>query len=290
MTSSEGLRCAWCGEGFTRKGTKGPTPTYCSASHRQRAYEARRQARVAEGVLRQTFNLGLAESLAAFARPKVTSMFSESLAALAQPKVTSMLRGQLAAAAQVQKTSMFSESLAAFAQPKVTSMFSESLAALAQPKVTSMLSESLAAFAQPNTAPVVESYLQRMAEPELQSKFREQVESLAVVGDWDVDADAIEASLIDFADAVIPPLDERNNEAPAELKPALLAASLLTIVIAHPQLREGLGILAADSVKAVRLLLGLIDGLHEASPEFRGFVILLTIAAAAVALRFDDNG
>jgi vacuolar-type H+-ATPase subunit I/STV1 len=172
---------------FTRKSAKGPTPAYCSASHRQRAYEVRRQARVAEKVLRQVSNLGLTESLAAFARPTVTSMFSDQLAALAQ----------------VQNASKLTESLAAFAQPTVAS--------------------------------VVGSYLQRMAEPEFQSKFREQVESLAVVGQWDLDADTIEASLIDFAEAGVAP-DEERDEQVAEVKPALLAASLLTIVIAHPQL------------------------------------------------------
>jgi hypothetical protein len=180
------------------------------------------------------------------------------------------------------------ESLAAFAQPKVMSGLTESLAAFAQPKVMSGLTESLAAFAQPRTASVVASYLHRMAEPEFPGKFREQLESLAVVGEWDLDADAVEASLIDFADATFPPLEDRTDEA-AEGKPALLAAALLTIVIAHPQLREGLAVLATDSVKAVRLLLGLIDGLHSGSAEFRGFVILLTMAAAAVAFRCDNR-
>jgi len=35
------LTCAWCGELFERRGTRGPAPLYCRKSHRQRAYEVR---------------------------------------------------------------------------------------------------------------------------------------------------------------------------------------------------------------------------------------------------------
>jgi hypothetical protein len=36
-------RCAYCGETFTVERRSGPTPSYCSPAHRQRAYEARRR-------------------------------------------------------------------------------------------------------------------------------------------------------------------------------------------------------------------------------------------------------
>lgn len=39
------LTCRWCGEAFTSAHRPGPLPRYCRASHRQRAYEARRRAR-----------------------------------------------------------------------------------------------------------------------------------------------------------------------------------------------------------------------------------------------------
>jgi len=43
------LKCVWCDKQFERRSTRGPVPKYCSASHRQRAYEARRnQALYAE--------------------------------------------------------------------------------------------------------------------------------------------------------------------------------------------------------------------------------------------------
>lgn len=41
------MTCAWCGEEFQRSSTKGPTPLYCSSSHRQRAHEGRQLARMA---------------------------------------------------------------------------------------------------------------------------------------------------------------------------------------------------------------------------------------------------
>lgn len=42
--------CEWCGETFEPKSRRGPRPRFCSASHRQRAYEARRGARAHETV------------------------------------------------------------------------------------------------------------------------------------------------------------------------------------------------------------------------------------------------
>ena len=36
--------CAWCGAAFTWGGGPGRPPSYCRRSHRQRAYEARREA------------------------------------------------------------------------------------------------------------------------------------------------------------------------------------------------------------------------------------------------------
>jgi hypothetical protein len=38
--------CAWCGAAFRSTGRRGPASSYCSRSHRQRSYEARRAARV----------------------------------------------------------------------------------------------------------------------------------------------------------------------------------------------------------------------------------------------------
>lgn len=40
--------CEWCGESFEPKSRRGPRPRFCSTSHRQRAYEARRGARAHE--------------------------------------------------------------------------------------------------------------------------------------------------------------------------------------------------------------------------------------------------
>lgn len=36
------LECEWCGREFGRPHSQGPVPRYCSAAHRQRAYEARK--------------------------------------------------------------------------------------------------------------------------------------------------------------------------------------------------------------------------------------------------------
>jgi hypothetical protein len=44
---SNALICAWCGKEFERPNAKGPTPLYCSSSHRQRAHEGRQLARMA---------------------------------------------------------------------------------------------------------------------------------------------------------------------------------------------------------------------------------------------------
>jgi len=38
------MHCAWCGGGFARSQGRGRPRRYCRASHRQRAYEARRFA------------------------------------------------------------------------------------------------------------------------------------------------------------------------------------------------------------------------------------------------------
>ena len=38
-------KCSWCGENFDAPHSKGPRPTYCKPSCRQRAYEARRITR-----------------------------------------------------------------------------------------------------------------------------------------------------------------------------------------------------------------------------------------------------
>lgn len=45
--STEELTCVWCGKEFQRPNAKGPTPLYCSSSHRQRAHEGRQLARMA---------------------------------------------------------------------------------------------------------------------------------------------------------------------------------------------------------------------------------------------------
>ncbi len=49
MESSD-RTCEWCGQSFTPQSTRGPKPRFCSASHRQRAYEARRGVRAHETV------------------------------------------------------------------------------------------------------------------------------------------------------------------------------------------------------------------------------------------------
>jgi hypothetical protein len=43
---SEELVCEWCGESFVRPNKMGPAPTYCSQSHRERAYEVKVLERV----------------------------------------------------------------------------------------------------------------------------------------------------------------------------------------------------------------------------------------------------
>ena len=39
------LTCAYCGKRFERPSNMGPVPRYCSASHRQRAFEKQREQR-----------------------------------------------------------------------------------------------------------------------------------------------------------------------------------------------------------------------------------------------------
>jgi hypothetical protein len=46
VTVTGTLICEWCGNPFARESAKGPAPRYCSRSHRQRAYECRRQGRL----------------------------------------------------------------------------------------------------------------------------------------------------------------------------------------------------------------------------------------------------
>ena len=51
------LVCAQCGRLFERPRRIGPIPKYCSAAHRQRAYEARRY----EAAIRAAYQRGLDE-------------------------------------------------------------------------------------------------------------------------------------------------------------------------------------------------------------------------------------
>lgn len=44
VTVTQSRRCGWCGTRFEVPGGPGRPPTYCRRSHRQRAYEARREA------------------------------------------------------------------------------------------------------------------------------------------------------------------------------------------------------------------------------------------------------
>ncbi len=44
MESPDGARCAWCHRPLARREGAGRPRRFCSASHRQRAYEARRRA------------------------------------------------------------------------------------------------------------------------------------------------------------------------------------------------------------------------------------------------------
>ena len=45
MSNGDGsLNCEWCGRPFERPHSRGPVPRFCSRSHRQRAYEGRREA------------------------------------------------------------------------------------------------------------------------------------------------------------------------------------------------------------------------------------------------------
>ncbi len=45
------LRCLWCKEGFVAPHHRGPAPEYCRPSHRQRAYEVRRDDKRYEGLI-----------------------------------------------------------------------------------------------------------------------------------------------------------------------------------------------------------------------------------------------
>ena len=51
MVGKRTARCAFCDETFSVEHRSGPTPSYCSQAHRQRAYEARRRtARTDEAI------------------------------------------------------------------------------------------------------------------------------------------------------------------------------------------------------------------------------------------------
>jgi hypothetical protein len=61
------VTCGWCGQPFQPPAGRGPTPKYCSRSHRQRAYEARQKAATATAHL-QTLVEMLAATQAEVAR------------------------------------------------------------------------------------------------------------------------------------------------------------------------------------------------------------------------------
>ena len=58
VTVTNALTCQWCGRTFRRSSTRGPVPRFCSRSHRQRAYEARRTVAVLAGQLGEVDKLG----------------------------------------------------------------------------------------------------------------------------------------------------------------------------------------------------------------------------------------
>lgn len=47
---AEVRRCEWCGREFTPPHSRGPKPKFCSAGHRQRAFLARREARLVDAL------------------------------------------------------------------------------------------------------------------------------------------------------------------------------------------------------------------------------------------------
>lgn len=76
--------CEWCDEVFSRPPRRGPNPRYCSASHRQRAYEARQTVQYAASQLK---SVELSSAFAAhvkaseLAASKVTSAFAAQMKA-----------------------------------------------------------------------------------------------------------------------------------------------------------------------------------------------------------------
>ena len=65
----DSFMCEWCDVPFTRPSTMGPPPKFCSASHRQRAYELRRLEKIAAErdrlrvVVERALNLGEDEGM-----------------------------------------------------------------------------------------------------------------------------------------------------------------------------------------------------------------------------------
>jgi hypothetical protein len=85
------LECAWCGEKFRRPHSKGPRPKFCSASHRQRAYEARER----EGLQRAVSSTQrLAAELSKISIPAVSSTqrLAAELSKISIPAVSSTQR------------------------------------------------------------------------------------------------------------------------------------------------------------------------------------------------------
>jgi hypothetical protein len=48
---TDSLVCEWCGRTFKRPATRGPVPSYCKPSHRQRAFEQRQHDRAVEAAV-----------------------------------------------------------------------------------------------------------------------------------------------------------------------------------------------------------------------------------------------
>lgn len=86
VTSSESLRCEWCGSRFERPHTSGPAPRYCSRAHRQRAYEARRQAKATAQAVSSRELARFREAAAAMSSAFGTSAIQAAVAA-SLPKV-----------------------------------------------------------------------------------------------------------------------------------------------------------------------------------------------------------
>lgn len=86
----EELECAWCGRIFPRPHMKGPRPKFCSASHRQRAHEARereqiqRSVRSYQSLMTQVAGSGFLRSSQTFARQVAGSAALASYQTLAE--------------------------------------------------------------------------------------------------------------------------------------------------------------------------------------------------------------